>query len=82
MADKVDAAAVRPPEGLQARRRTTCGKCQAGYDGARWRSLVLLEELRHDQLGDILSAWPWQLDVVLEVRRCRCGQPVARLSSR
>ena len=43
---------------------------------------MLLEKLRYDQLGDILSAWPWPLDVLLEVRRCRCGQPVARLSSR
>jgi hypothetical protein len=58
-----------------------CRGCNAHYDGAAWASLVLVERLRPDQVGDIFTEWPWARDATLEVRRCACGSTVTSLHS-
>src|SRR6266404_2407404 len=56
-----------------------CRSCRASYDDAAWRGLALVESAGPDQLRDLFTDWPWSRDAVLEVRRCACGAPVARL---
>ena len=62
-----------------ANRVTTCARCQRTFDGTSWTDLLLLERAHREQLRHLLVEWPWRLDAHLEVRACRCGEPVARL---
>ena len=58
-----------------------CPSCNALHTDTSWEALELVERLRHDQLGHLLSSWPWSRNVVLEIRNCRCGGTLTSLCS-
>ncbi len=59
----------------------TCNACDAVYDRAGWQALDVVDRLRHDQVSDLISVWPWSTNVVIEVRQCQCGEPLVELTS-
>jgi hypothetical protein len=50
------------------------------YDARAWRGFELVEQIAGERLRAFVTSWPD--DAVIEVRRCACGQVVARKSRR
>jgi hypothetical protein len=58
---------------------TSCARCRATFDARSWPALRIVERLHRDQLADLFTEWPWEIDACLEVRVCRCGETLVRL---
>jgi hypothetical protein len=46
------------------------------HDILTWRGLELLDQIASDRVCEFVTTWPD--NVVIEVRRCPCGQVTAR----
>ena len=68
-----DAAAAQP--GMAC-----CGQCGRSNSPATWHRLPLVEVLSGERLHDNVTRWP--CDTCVEIRRCECGQPIARKARR
>jgi len=58
-----------------------CAHCGRVYDGRSFDALDLVDRLRHEHLRDLLVQWPWAEGTELEVRRCACGERLARVAA-
>jgi hypothetical protein len=56
-----------------------CSRCGMDCDVQAWRGLDLVERVASDRVREFVTIWPD--DTVIEVRRCACGQLIARKSS-
>lgn len=45
-----------------------------------WQSLELVERIASDKVREFVTIWP--ADRAIEVRRCACGLPIARVAAR
>ncbi len=54
----------------------SCSRCGVGCDAQAWREFELVERVASERLQEFVTIWPD--DTVIEVRRCACGQVVAR----
>jgi len=59
-------------------RTVTCANCGALHDARMWTTLALHTHLAFDDVRDLVTIWPWSRSVVVEVRTCTCGSPLAR----
>ncbi len=59
-----------------ARVKIACGRCRVERTESEWAALPALTELADDALSGLVSHWPEHLVVV--VRACTCGAPIAR----
>jgi hypothetical protein len=53
-----------------------CGHCGATLPAPVWRELELVDHVTQGRVRAIVTRWPD--DAGIEVRRCRCGHPLAR----
>jgi hypothetical protein len=56
-----------------------CSHCGRVHDPQAWRGFELLDLIASDRVCAFATSWPD--DVVIEVRRCTCGQVTARKAS-
>ncbi len=57
-----------------------CGRCRVERTPAEWSALPELTEVAAADLEGVVSRWPEHLVVV--VRACSCGAPIARSTPR
>lgn len=65
---------ARPPDTESIR----CSRCFVEHAADRWSDLAHVTSLRSSEVTAHMTAWPWQDDAVIEVRRCTCGSTLAR----
>jgi hypothetical protein len=58
----------------------TCNGCGRAHDVAGWRRLELVDRLADERLTQVVTSW--QNEVIIEVRRCACGELMARKRTR
>ena len=56
--------------------KIACGRCRLERTESEWSALPALTELADEELSGLVSHWPEHLVVV--VRACSCGAPIAR----
>jgi hypothetical protein len=54
----------------------TCAGCGHAHDAASWRRLELVDRIARERLAAVVTTWPDGISV--EVRRCTCGDLMAR----
>jgi hypothetical protein len=57
----------------------TCHGCGHARDSTEWGRLELVDRLAHERLAAVVTSWPVQ--VTIEVRRCTCGELMARMGT-
>jgi hypothetical protein len=57
-------------------RAAACGHCGAALLAPAWRELPLVEQVTQGRVRTLVTRWPDGTGI--EVRRCRCGHPLAR----
>jgi hypothetical protein len=55
----------------------TCNACGHARGAAEWGRLELVDRLVEDRLAAVVTSWPAR--TAIEVRRCTCGELMARL---
>jgi hypothetical protein len=58
----------------------TCGHCRASVPSEAWDTLPLVTRVDHEVVCTFIRDWP--IERVIEVRRCSCGEEIARLVER
>jgi hypothetical protein len=53
-----------------------CRRCGEVHDADAWRRFELLDQIESERLCALVTNWPD--DIVIEVRRCACGEVTAR----
>jgi hypothetical protein len=53
-----------------------CASCGRAHAISAWRRLELVDRIEQDRLAMVVTSWP--LEVAIEVRRCTCGELMAR----
>jgi hypothetical protein len=62
------------------RARVACGQCRIVRTEREWSALPAVAQVAGADLASLVSRWPDHL--VIEVRGCTCGAPIARLARR
>jgi hypothetical protein len=57
----------------------TCNACGHARSDVEWGRLELVERLARDRLADVVTTWP--AEATIEVRRCSCGELMARMGA-
>ena len=57
-----------------------CGRCRVRRTEGEWSTLPAIIEVAGPELATLVSHWPNHMVVV--VRACTCGGPIARLAQR
>ncbi len=65
---------------MTPRVKIACGRCRVQRTEAEWAALPALTQVAGEQLAGVVSHWPEHLVVV--VRECSCGAPIARSTRR
>lgn len=60
--------------------KIACGRCRAQRTEAEWSALPAVTQVADDELAAVVSRWPE--NVVIVVRACSCGAPIARATRR
>jgi hypothetical protein len=60
------------------KRLEECGRCGVAYDADEWCEFQLVDRMTSEQVREFVTNWPDYM--VIEVRRCACGQVIARKS--
>ncbi|OJY23790.1 MAG: hypothetical protein BGO98_17765 [Myxococcales bacterium 68-20] len=60
------------------RRAIPCGRCRLVRTEREWSELPVHTQLTGEEVSGVVSRWPDHLVVV--VRACSCGAPIARLA--
>jgi hypothetical protein len=66
----VTQSSARRPKGV-------CAACRREHSADMWRELALLQRMGARELSAIVVGW--RADAWIEVRRCGCGAPIARI---
>jgi hypothetical protein len=53
-----------------------CSRCGVAFEPRAWRTFELVEQIASDRVREFVTIWPDH--AVIEVRRCACGQIIAR----
>jgi hypothetical protein len=53
-----------------------CCRCGLEVDSGAWPELALVEQIEGERIREHVTSWPDY--AVIEVRRCACGQEIAR----
>ena len=72
----VPAVAMRPNDFSHLCDATNCARCGRAIDARAWRALSLVERVVPERVREHLTTWPSGAEI--EVRRCACGQTLAR----
>ncbi|MBX3201930.1 MAG: hypothetical protein KF894_27590 [Labilithrix sp.] len=67
-------------EGSAAPVGIACGRCRTVRSAGEWSALPLRSEIGEAEVASHVSRWP--ADLVVVVRTCTCGAPIARLAPR
>jgi hypothetical protein len=62
------------------RATVACGRCRVEWTCLEWWALPVVTRVADAELALLVSRWPEQ--VVVVVRTCSCGAPIARLVPR
>ena len=57
-----------------------CSRCSVVFGAHGWQSLELVERIGSERVREFVTIWPD--DRAIEVRRCACGLPIARVARR
>ena len=73
---KGETSVSRSRNDVTTRPRIACGRCRAQRTEAEWSALPAVAQVEGDELATVVSRWPE--DMVIVVRACSCGAPIAR----
>jgi hypothetical protein len=67
---------AEPPAGSEPAPIYRCQSCRASYESGAWGALPIVAEVAPNEVRSMVEDWPSGL--LVRVRRCACGQPMAR----
>jgi hypothetical protein len=59
-----------------------CKECGIHHDEPQWSQLEIVAQICLEDVRDLLTAWPWALEIVIQIRRCSCGRSLSACSRR